>query len=120
MIASDTQILWEDSGQVTGNPEQMDSLRAESHGTLAVALFLGKLYEAGYLRHTTRLQHFCDNKRVVDRLTRYSLNQEWYPNSLLLPHMDVQMEVEDTISKLPHEWTFQHVKGHQDESQQPL
>ena len=49
VIASDMKILWEESGQVTGNPEQIDSLRAETHGTLAAVLFLTKLYEAGYL-----------------------------------------------------------------------
>ena len=88
-------------GQVTGDLEEMDSLRAETYGTLKAVEFLTALYSVGDLNHRTMLLYLCDNKRVIQRINTYARHQSWYPNELLKPHMDVQLQVDYTLQKFP-------------------
>ena len=114
VIATSTSVLWEDYGQVPGNAEQMDSLRAESYGTLAATEFLLQLYQSGKINTKANIHHFCDNKIVVQRLQLYSSNKTWFPNELVKAHMDVQLQIELTLNQQSTTWSTNHVYGHQD------
>eukprot|EP00957_Ditylum_brightwellii_P138934 10590203-Ditylum_brightwellii.AAC.1 len=66
IIATDTRIITKEYDQAQGNEHQMESLRAETYGGIAVFTFL-KHYRMYYnILHPPNTQkYYCDNSMLI-------------------------------------------------------
>ena len=114
VIATSSTILYEDKGQITGNEEEMDSCRAEAGALLEALLFLHHQIKTSTTMIDHHLHHFCDNITITKRMNSFLHYGEWYTNQTLRPHMDIQLQINETLKELNVQYSSAHVKGHQD------
>ena len=109
VIATSTKIIWKGNGQACGNPQQMESQRAECIGCLAGLTFLVRYIEYHEITPKTELLlYFCDNKTVVNRVQWNQGKTINNPNEYLAPNYDVQMAINDKLEKLIIQYKCDH------------
>ena len=116
VIANDASIIWEGRGRVPGNHDQFDSLRSESSGFLHA---LKVAYETltAHDHAVTSATLGSDSKVLIDRVQQFQISQGRPPKMYVLPHMDIQCQIDRVLGKLNEsisQINVVHVKGHQD------
>lgn len=95
----------------------MDSCRAESVGLLEAVKFVVHLHGSNSTMSAPKLQHFCDNLTVMNRMQQFLHYKNWYRNQTLRPHMDVMLQICYYLDELMPHWSTKHVKGYQDDNE---
>ena len=118
VLASPSEILYSGSGRLDCHSSQLQSLRPETTAMLACSTFLLHFLNTHHTRVRSSFAHWVDNMSLVRRIQRYSRGEQPTQKLMLLPDMDLQLQLEDTLGKLRDQHYVtpdtQHVKGHQD------
>ena len=112
VIADATQIIYEGSGKTPGNSTQLDSLRSETFGMFHALTVMTYL-----ITHTNFNNHIIlasDNMELIKRTKHIYEYGSRLPSQTTLPHMDVQLEIDELILTYFTDLDIVHVKGHQD------
>ena len=113
-IATETTLITKGYGQVLGTDHQMESLRAETYGAIALFSFL-KHYRI-YFNITdipTVQRYYCDNITLIKRL-KSDTTIKPYPSQFIQADYDAHMALQFAIKEIPGDLIITHVKGHQD------
>eukprot|EP00957_Ditylum_brightwellii_P000386 30129-Ditylum_brightwellii.AAC.1 len=80
VITTDTRIITKGYGQAQRNEHQMESLKAETYGGIAVFTFL-KHYRIYYeiSDPPSKQKYYCDNSTLIRRL-KYDQSETHYPS----------------------------------------
>eukprot|EP00957_Ditylum_brightwellii_P034472 2614467-Ditylum_brightwellii.AAC.1 len=114
VIATKSQILCERYGHSQGNPELVESLRAESTALLVVGKFLyRRIQYRDILPYTGAIVHFCNNSTLHKRMAHNQAGQKQKPMENILADIDLQLQIEATFASLNLDISTNHVKGHQ-------
>ena len=101
---------------VSGNGQgygQTSSHRAESYGMVAVTAMLS-MWEQYVGAKDIKVQLWCDNKGLVQRVNQRRGYDYSYTTTTLAPDWDTVEQVYHHINNMQMEVHLQHVKGHQD------
>ena len=112
IATTDSKRMTTHKGTVTGNEDMMESHRTEACGTLAALLFIYH-FAAYHNTRTPTIQHYCDNKVVVDRINWFLTKPTDTISRVLLPNSDIHMQIEHLLQASNFNYTITHVKGHQ-------
>jgi hypothetical protein len=105
---------------LSGHTEGIEpgSYRAESYGCLAILRLIYHLVTFYSLQPTVfRHTFYCDNESLIKRLTKAAGPHAPFPRHFLRSDMDIEMQIQDTLSLLAISLTYKHVKGHQDDAE---
>jgi hypothetical protein len=114
-LAVGRTILWNCMGPTFGL--QPGSFRAESYGMLSVMLFLDHYFRFFQVEVSDNVDHlfYCDNQGLLKRIG-YAMDPSWdNPNHCLSAEYDLESGIVDVLHRLPVKFSYNHVKGHQDE-----
>jgi hypothetical protein len=92
--------------------KQMKSYCAKGYGVLSLL----RLYSFCQEPLPEALSLFCDSKSLLDKTRTYLQHSRFYPNTSLLPDLDVVQQIASTIRQFPHPPHLVHVKAHQDDT----
>ena len=112
IATTDSKRMTTHKGPVTGNEEMMESHRTEACGTLAALLFIYQ-FAVYHNTRTPTIQHYCDNKAVVDRINWFLAKPTDTISRVLLPNSDIHMQIEHILQASNFNYTISHVRGHQ-------
>ena len=115
VIATATDIMWENNGYTPGNRTLTETLRTESIGLLSAIIFIHlytKYHDISI--NSNKIIHSCDNMGVVQRIKWMEIRSIKTANESLTPDYDVQAQIEATYKSMGITFQTNHVKGHQD------
>jgi hypothetical protein len=106
------------AGKVPGKDELNSSFRCEAYGMLAGLCLLKytQLYLKNEPHHDRRLEVFCDNMGLIQRMNK-SMESPMVLGAYNSPDIDVELQLLSEIKYLTNQEyivTMKHVKGHQD------
>ena len=91
------------------------SFRAESYGMLSLMLFLDNYLRFFQLQVSANVEHLFYNQSLINRIA-CAMNRSWdNPNHCLSSEYDLESGIVNVIHSLPVNFSYHHVKGHQDE-----
>ena len=114
-LAIGREILWTCMGPTFGL--EPGSYRAESYGMLSLMLFLDHYFRFFHVQVSENVDHlfYCDNQGLIKRI-EFAMHRSWdNPNHCLSSEYDLESGIVDILHRLPVTFSFNHVKGHQDE-----
>ena len=118
VIASPMEILYSGSGRLACHSSQLQSLRPETTAMLACTTFFIHFLNTHPIRVRSPVAHWVDNMTLVWRLQRHARGEHSSQKLMLLPDMDLQLQLEDNLEKLSNQHyvtpVTRHVRGHQD------
>ena len=93
------------------------SYRAESYGMLSLMLFLDHYFCFFHVQVSENVDHlfYCDNQGLIKRIELAIHRSRDNPNHCLSSKYDLESGIVDILHRLPVTFSFNHVKGHQDE-----
>eukprot|EP00957_Ditylum_brightwellii_P047012 3569700-Ditylum_brightwellii.AAC.1 len=115
VIATATNIMWENNGYAPGNRNLTETLRTESISLLSAIIFI-QLYTKWHdiPINPNKVIHSCENMGVVQRVKWTEIRSIKTANDCLVPDYDVQAQIEETYKSNGTTFQTNHVKGRQD------
>ena len=124
VIATEDTVLVTGTGRLACANSQLQSLRPETTSYLACTTFLHAYLKERNSTVTANISHHVDNMTVVRRLTSYNTQAPITLAQMLLPDMDIQLQVQENLNSLYEDFHISiqthHVKGHQDRKKSAL
>ena len=118
VIASESTILFSGSGRLNCHSTQLQSLRPETTAMLAATTFLINYLRGREVKIRSNIEHWVDNMTLVRRLNYYKSGGPISQKQMLVPDIDLQLQLESCLDQLHEEHYItidtNHVKGHQD------
>ena len=96
------------ASHVPGDPNIMESYRAEIYGILSIIVFIDILATLHNI-HDVHITIACDNIEAGK-----SSLQNWNKHSPKVKHFDILWQTWKRIKHKDIKWTYRHVKGHRD------
>eukprot|EP00957_Ditylum_brightwellii_P154139 11730248-Ditylum_brightwellii.AAC.2 len=97
VIATATNIIWENNGCVTGNRNVTETLRVESFGLLSAIVFIQLCTNYHDVAiNPNKVIHSCNNMGVVQQMKWMEIISLQNPNDCLMPDYNVQAQIEET------------------------
>jgi hypothetical protein len=113
-IATETTLVTKGYGQVLSTDHQMESLRAETYGAIALFTFLKQYRIYFNITDIPKIQqYYCDNITLIKQLQSDNTMKP-YPSQYIQADYDAHMALQSAIKEIPGSLTVTHVKGHQD------
>jgi hypothetical protein len=116
IIATNAAKLGEGAGPAQGHPNFMSSFRAEGYGCLASFRFLLRFIQHKQIEVCNSWIYFCDNKGLILRMQWEQKQITVQPSRKLATDYDLECCISQTATLIDCSVTFQHVKGHQDDT----
>ena len=111
VVATDTQLLASHYAHATGNHEEMDSLRANLSAISTALQWVREVLQPTTINGHTNLKLYIATKHVYNRLRRSLAYDSWYPNQMLLPHMDMLLAIKSHLNHLTVHYSIDYFKS---------